>query len=548
MKIPNFFKVNKEQTTPDKFINSEISNVKHPFIMPRFDRRLAVMAYNGYWAAAIDYNSNAAASGVMRLYGKESKNGIKNRFPTTLHRSPYQRKYLQGLLSEDNISPEFQTKIMDSIEGFEIIQGHPVTDLLRNPNPIQSSKQFFQEIYSNLEVTGDAYVHVVNYPSGSGFLTGFPQQIYVLKSQYVKIIAAPKGSGKLVSGYEYTPDSSGSGLYGEGTTFSEDEIIHLKDINLKEIYYGMGKIEKGWQSYILNKYSHDYQIALYYNGAVPSYVVINKSGTSIPKKRWYKNMLNLNRGAKNSGKAMAIDQDVEIKNVAFAPKDLSDVSFNIQEIAAISGCPLGKLQGNDQVKANSESQNTSWLRNTVVPLQEIVSSAFSNFLLPRYGIADGDAFLLYDCIVPEDMEEKRKSDDTYLKNGTIANNEVRVSLGYEPMTEEADNPADRLHFNGNKLGENSNGSSNDSNPISSSSDNDSKVIKEIKSKLDDVVNDIVVLSKKEVVIKQPEIVIPAPIVNVNIDNDTEYIEESENNKGIDTEQIELNEQENNKDN
>ena len=59
-KLTNFFR--KQVTDDSKYINSEISTMPNIFQQPRFNRQVAVSAYTGYWSAAIDYNSNAAAS------------------------------------------------------------------------------------------------------------------------------------------------------------------------------------------------------------------------------------------------------------------------------------------------------------------------------------------------------------------------------------------------------------------------------------------------------------------------------------------------------
>ena len=482
IKIPNVFRFfgRKQQTTPDKYINSEVKTIRSDFNHPRFNRRLAVNAYEGYWAAAIDYNANAAASGVIRLHSKVSSNGIKCIWNQTKHTNPYQRNYFSNKLLDlpDNV---IQHKVMDSMEDFEIVQGHPITDLFRRANPLQSTYQLFFNIYLQLEITGDAFIHVVSFEDGT------PAQLYVLSSQFMTVVPAAIGSGQLVSKYTFEKEP------GNAVDYSVDEIVHIKYPSPKfdGTFYGMGKIEKGWDSYLLNKFSMDYQKAIYANNAVPDYLLINKSGNSISKKRFFKKMSSMNMGPSNSGKVMAIDGDVSIETVAFKPKDLSDVTLNIQQIASISGCPINKLIGNNAIKANSEQQNTSWLRNTIHPMQKLVASALSENLLPRYGdrkerIVDGDAFLSYDNPVPEDMEEKRKSDETYSKIAVLTTNEIRMSLGKETLGEEFDIP----YFNGNKVGEN--------NTTSNSFIPEKSITVDTKKEIDTIIRDVVESNKQPI--------------------------------------------------
>ena len=249
MKFLNFGGKNKSTekmvTDLDKFVDAEIGMRSSTFVAPKFNRKLAVRAYEGMWSSALDYNVNAASSGILRLYAKTSNNGQKCLFNTQKHKNLYQRDFIDSKLL-DKPSNNAQYKIMDSREDFETVQGHPINDLLRKPNPFQSNYEFFVKIFLNLELTGDAFIHVVSYPDGR------PAAMAVLQSQHVDIHPAKKGTGKLVERYEYKKNVN------QPVSFPEDEIIHIKYENPDSILYGMGKIEKGWNSYLLNKYSHQF--------------------------------------------------------------------------------------------------------------------------------------------------------------------------------------------------------------------------------------------------------------------------------------------------
>ena len=494
----------KEETSPDKYINSEIEVVRDFKNTPRFNREVAVQSYmtSGLFAAAIDINVNAASNGCLRLYARTSKNGQKNRFKTKSNPDKYQKEYMKGLLS-DKPGQEVLCKILNCDEDFEIVTNHPVSELFAKANPLQSPYQFFSSIYLNLWVTGDAYIHVVSLPDGK------PSQLYVLQSQDVEVVPGKKGSGQLVSGYKYKENK------GQTVWYPEDEIIHIKTYNPDSIWYGRGVIQKGWESYQLNKFSHEYQIALYQNDAVPSYLLINKSGNSISKKRFWKAATNLNRGPRRKGNGMAVDGDVEIRTVAFAPKDLSDITFTVQEIAAVTGVPLNKLVGNDQTKANTQGQDLTWLRQTIMPMMKTVASSLSENLLKRYNIEDGDAFLAYDSIVEEDREQRRLDHESWVKNAIKSPDEIRAELGMD----ERGNEADILYFNGNKLGENK----NLPNPVPEKAiSDDNNIIKSIESKNDEMKEkiDTLVSDLMEKQVKEER-----PPISINIGNQLDVIEE-----------------------
>jgi HK97 family phage portal protein len=496
---------NKQVTDNTKLINAEVGIVNTDFVMPRFNRKVAVNSYTGMWAAAIDYNAQAAASGTILLHSKvKNSNGQKCLYRTTKHPDLYQRFYLKSKLI-DKPSSDVQYKQMDSLEEFEIVTGHPITQLFISANPMQSTYQLFLDIYLNLEITGDAFIHVVSFPDGT------PAQLYVLQSQYMDIAPARTGMGRLVSHYEYNRGK------GKITRFEVDEIIHVKYPNPSSIWYGMGKIQKGWESFLLNKFSHEFAIALYANHAVPSYLLINKSGTSVSKKRWFKNMMNQNRGANRGGKVLAADADIDIKTIAFKPADMADTKFTITEIASISGCPINKLIGNDAIKANSEEQNTSWLRNTIHPMMKLVASTLTEQLLFRYGINPADAFLSYDNPVPADRDFQLKSDEVYSKTGIKTPNEVRIALGMEPVGDEGD----VLYFNGSELGKTPEPMDNPFDPKEDDVD-DEKMLSVMKE-IDEIIKDIEVDKKKEVV--QP--VQPPFTINITNSSDVEEVIEDE---------------------
>ena len=212
----------------------------------------------------------------------------------------------------------------------------------------------------------------------------------------------------------------------------------------------------------------------------------------------------LNRGAKNRGNVLAVDADIEIKTVAFKPRDLGDINYNIQEIAAISGCPINKLIGNDNIKANSEEQNVAWLRGTITPIQNLIASTLSENLLYRYDISDGDAFLAFDSVIPEDLEQKRKLHETYKTIGVMTTNEIRSDLGLDPIE------------NGDELE-----SPTPPTPTSDDSNDDKTLDSELKQKLDIIIQDL----NKQVKVAPIASTPPPFVININGEIEEEEIEE-----------------------
>jgi len=520
-----------------------LAHVTGTYVAPRFNRKFAVRNYteSGYWGAAIDINSVACANGILRLHAKPKSNsriGTKEEclYPTIKHNDIYQRRYIKGQLS-DKPSQDILYKQMSSPDGFEVVLEHPVTDLFIAPNPMQSTYQFLLDAFQMIFITGDIFIHVVDAANG------MPEQMYVLQSQNIKIITSKRGDGTLIDKYEYM------GKNGTIINYKPEEIMHIRYPNPDDFWYGIGLIQKGFESFLLNKYSHQHQTATYANNGVPNHYITNKSGASVEKKSWFKKFRSRNRGPKRAGGVDILDGDFDIKTVTFSPKDLGDIKFNVQEISAVSKVPLNMLIGGDAIKANSPAQNINWLRNQVHPMMRLVASGLSQQLLNRYGIEQADAFLSFDNPVPEDRKEIREEHDAYLKNGSITNNEVRIDLGKEVGPEELD----KYYYNGVELGTTKTTTTetitNDSIPEKNINvEND--VLDKMTKQIDDIINDIVENEEKDnstspiTINFKSDVNVTEEIVDDAqegiVEQNIEYNEVDDTQKGISTEKDNIN--------
>ena len=63
-------------------------------------------------------------------------------------------------------------------DGDQILEEHPLIDLLNRPNPLQSYSEFFNSLYGYLLLSGNAYILKV------GSDMGTPQELHQLKEAY----------------------------------------------------------------------------------------------------------------------------------------------------------------------------------------------------------------------------------------------------------------------------------------------------------------------------------------------------------------------------
>lgn len=102
--------------------------------------------------------------------------------------------------------------------------------LMRRPNPYQTGFGLREAWWTDLELTGNAYVALE-----AKTPMGLPTEIYRLRPSRVTIVPDPK---IFIAGYRYTVD-------GRTVEYAPDEVIHLKYANPLDDYYGMGVIEAG---------------------------------------------------------------------------------------------------------------------------------------------------------------------------------------------------------------------------------------------------------------------------------------------------------------
>lgn len=114
----------------------------------------------------------------------------------------------------------------------EEVLDSPFLDLLTNPNPYQTGFELREAIWTDLELTGNAYLELAA-PSPRGL----PTEMYRLNPSRMTVL--PDRS-KFIRGYRYVVNGR-----AVDPDYTPEEIIHLKYPNPMDDFYGMGTIEAG---------------------------------------------------------------------------------------------------------------------------------------------------------------------------------------------------------------------------------------------------------------------------------------------------------------
>ena len=108
----------------------------------------------------------------------------------------------------DLISSNASRVSLELYRGDQLLEEHPLLDLLYNPNPVQGQVEFFQSLYSYLLISGNSYI------LESGAENVPPIELYTLRPDRIRIKGSRRAipdaynymvGGQIVESYEVDP-------------------------------------------------------------------------------------------------------------------------------------------------------------------------------------------------------------------------------------------------------------------------------------------------------------------------------------------------------
>ena len=429
----NIMSLFKRQTTPEKFTASTVRLVdvyetrgkERPFNFQNSIAQYRSWVYSAAWL-----NSQAVSTVPIRMYVR-SRSGRK-----LWSTRPVDKRRKQYILGQKSHLPSMSVlrKAAEWGDEFEELNdGHPILNLLHKPCPGVTGFEFSALRILYLQLLGNYYMHVVESPQ----IGNLPTQLWTVPAQHVKIEPAKPGSDHLIEAYWYGKDS----LIEK--RFPVDEIRHLKMPNPKDIYYGLGKVEAGWDVLKLHIAQRETDQAKYDNQSRPDLVVTTKSAVNATPdqlKTLQEDWARIFRGTFRQGSPVFLTGDTTVLPLNWAPSEIGDKEITVEEIAAVMGVPVSMLKANDPNLASAQTGFASWRENTILPYCRMDEEFLNANLIDWYGLGD-DAFLCYDDPVPENRTLELAEMTFYASNGVKTRNELRRMIGEEPFP---DSMADTL--------------------------------------------------------------------------------------------------------
>ncbi len=236
---------------------------------------------------------------------------------------------------------------------------HPIASLLARPNPVQTGGEFFEALFANLLVAGNAYVEIV-------LLDGRLRELYALRPDRVKVVPSREGWPEA---YEYTAN-------GASVRLPRENVLHLKLFHPTDDHYGLSPLEAAARSIDTHNAAGGWNKAMLDNAARPSGALVFASSdgalTTEQFERLKTELSTTYQGAANAGRPMILEGGLDWKEMGFSPKEMDFIeakNMAAREVALAFGVPpmLLGIPG-DNTFANFAEANRSFWRQTVVPL------------------------------------------------------------------------------------------------------------------------------------------------------------------------------------
>ena len=333
--------------------------------------------------------------------------------------------------------------------GDQIIDKHPLIDLLNRPNPQQSYSEFFNSLFGYVLLSGNAYILKVGGERGS------PKELHQLRPDRIEI----KGSGNPIpERYNYMVNGRVQNSYEVDQENGFSELKHVKLWNPLDDYYGLSPMSAAAAEIDQFNMSTKHNVNLLQNGARPSGAVIFKpkddSGfavnlTESQRQQLLTDLNNRFSGAGNAGRPMLLEGDFDWKEMGLTPKDMDFKALKnmaATDIALCFGVP-SQLVGvpDSQTYSNVAEARLALYEETIIPHLRKVASDLNEWLVPMF---DERLSLEFDIdSIPALSERRRKIYENVtsaVREGIMTRNEAREIIGLQKV-----NGADDLYVSAN---------------------------------------------------------------------------------------------------
>lgn len=262
----------------------------------------------------------------------------------------------------------------------EVTTGKGLIDLLSNPNPWQSRKEFIETLCLHLLLTGNAFIEKAEMDA-----YGRPKELYILNPKYMAVVPDKKN---FIKGYKYT-------INNKVVAFLPNEVIHVKLPDPRgESRMGLSPLAAARMTITADDDARDWNSSYFSNATWPSGIIVSQEPMGEQEFRRAKRELKTNyEGKSKVGKVILLEGGLDWKQVTPNPKDLDFlnlIKFSREEILSLFGVPpsiagIFQFENSTSRSAGTREQAMSFHSDTCIPLLNRIIQKLNQHVVKLFG-------------------------------------------------------------------------------------------------------------------------------------------------------------------
>ena len=299
----------------------------------------------------------------------------------------------------------------------------PALDLINNPNPMQSGREFIEAKIGYLMISGNSYDERI-------MISGKPREMYTHRPDRMKVVPGPNGTPKA-----YIYEVASSRVTWQVDEVGKSDIRHMRLFNPLNDWYGQAPVEAAAYAIDQHNEAMKWVQALLQNSARPSGALVSK-GEALTDEQYNRLKAQMEmqyQGGANAGRPMLLEGGLDWKEMGLSPTDMGVIDSKnsaARDISLAFGVPpqLLGIPGDNTYSNYSEARLSFW-EDTIIPLVDRLAEEFTAFIGEPYGVeirADMDQ-------IPAIVDKRRALWEMVNTSTVLTINEKREAMGYDPI-------------------------------------------------------------------------------------------------------------------
>jgi len=326
------------------------------------------------------------------------------------------------------VRQSYRSVLQSYDEDLTEIESHPIIDLFRDVNPVDTWRDFIYESILFKRLTGRCYWWII--PNGFGR----PAQLWVVPTQLCVCIYTPSGE---IDHWEVTPEGSGRPLRIEA-----DEIVEWKNKSPLGKLYATSPTQAG-AAFIDNSESIEESRFFAFKNKNGADVILELDAETYKGMdpasdilvRIKEKFMAKVSGTRRTGEPIVAPPGIAVKPFGRTPVEMGYIESADQtrdQVLALHNVPK-VIAGitTDVNRATVEGANVIFCQHTINPELRSLAGFISEFLCPRF---PGGLVAWFDDCVPQDAAEEREETKLDWQIGAVSPDERREARGRKPLS------------------------------------------------------------------------------------------------------------------